>query len=402
MGRMALGAPASVARHRVSLPLGLRVTEIPRNVKKSEPWGLDLGPRAADTKNMSGGSLTIDLDAIVANWRALAAQAGQSVRTAAVVKADAYGLGAAKVAPALAAAGARTFFVALAAEGAALRPALGAGCDICVLSGHMEGDTEAIAQAGLIPALNSVEQLTRHLEALPGHPFAVQLDSGMSRLGLPPDHWHAVASTVLPARPRLLMSHLACADEPEHPMNGQQLAQFHAMTAGTGIPRSLAATGGILLGSSYHFDLVRPGIGLYGGAPFVQARPVVQLALPVIQTRVIAPGTAVGYGASWRAARDTVLATVAAGYADGILRAAGRSGTLRLWAGAQPCPVVGRISMDLITVDVTDLPEVPEALDILCPAQGVDAVADLAGTIGYEILTSLGGRYTRDWRGGQA
>jgi alanine racemase len=349
---------------------------------------------------MTAGTLQIDLNAVVANWRALAARAGQGVRCAAVIKADAYGLGADRVGPALAAAGARSFFVALACEGVALRAALGAGCDICVLSGHMEGDTEAIAAAGLIPALNSIEQLTRHFEALPGHAFAIQLDTGMSRLGLPADHWRAVASTVLQARPLLLMSHLACADEPGHPMNPEQLALFHALTAGTGVARSLAATGGILLGAQYHFDMVRPGIGLYGGAPFAEAVPVVRLSLPVVQTRLLAAGTPVGYGASWRAGRETLLATVAAGYADGIHRAAGRTGGLRLWAGGHGCPVVGRISMDLITVDVTDLPQVPDALDILCPEQGIDALADLAGSIGYEMLTGLGRRYARVWTEG--
>lgn len=348
---------------------------------------------------MGTGLLTINLDAIVANWRALDARSARDVRTGAVVKADGYGLGAAQVATALAGAGVRSFFVALAEEGAALRRHLGAGCDICVLSGHMAGDTAMIAEAGLIPALNSVDQLADHFEALPGHPFAVQLDSGMSRLGLPADHWRAVAGTVLPAGPRLLMSHLACADDAGHPMNAQQLALFHALTSGTGVPRSLSATGGILLGPSYHFDLVRPGIGLYGGAPFGDAVPVIGLSLPIIQTRVLRPGDVVGYGASWHAGRETVLATVAAGYADGLHRATGMPGGLCLWAGDQACPVVGRISMDLITVDITDLPHAPPALDVFGPHQGIDDLADIAGTIGYEFLTSLGRRYRRNWLG---
>ncbi|MGA1209552.1 MAG: alanine racemase, partial [Gemmobacter sp.] len=278
--------------------------------------------------------------------------------------------------------------------------------DIFVLSGHMQGATAAIAEARLVPALNSIEQMTRHFAALPGHPFAVQIDTGMARLGLPPDHWRAVAGTILPERPLLLMSHLACADEPAHSMNAQQLSLFHTLTVGTGIARSLAATGGVLLGHPYHFELTRPGIGLYGGAPFAQARAVVALDLPVIQTRVIAPGTPVGYGASWIAPRESVIATVSAGYADGLPRALGgpraEGAGFALWAGGQRCPVVGRVSMDLITVDVTDLDEVPETLAVLGPGQGqgVDALAALAGTIGYEILTSLGARYARRHLGG--
>jgi alanine racemase len=349
---------------------------------------------------MPGGTLTIDLDAVAANWRALDALSAPGVQTAAVVKADAYGLGAARVARALAGAGARRFFVALAGEGAGLRAALGPGPQICVLSGHMAGDTAAIGEAGLVPMLNSVEQLTRHLEALPGHPFGVQLDTGMNRLGMEMPEWQAVAAIVLDAGPQLLMSHLACADEPAHPMNAAQLGAFHAMTDGAGVPRSLAATGGILLGPDYHFDLTRPGIGLYGAAPFAAAAPVVALDLPVVQVREVAAGETVGYGCTWTAEIASTVATVAAGYADGLMRAL--SGRVVLWAGDTPCPAVGRVSMDLITVDVTHLDTVPDTLAILGPAQGPDALAEAAGTIGYEVLTALGARYARRYRGGAA
>jgi alanine racemase len=348
---------------------------------------------------MPGGTLTIDLDAIAANWRALDALSAPGVQTAAVVKADAYGLGAARVARALAAAGARRFFVALAEEGAGLRKALGPGPQICVLSGHMAGDTAAIREAALVPMLNSVEQLTRHFEALPGHPFGIQLDTGMNRLGMEMPEWQAVAPIVLEAQPQFLMSHLACADEPGHPMNAAQLAAFHAMTDGTDVPRSLAATGGILLGPAYHFDLTRPGIGLYGGAPFAEGAPVVALDLPVVQVREVAAGETVGYGCTWTAEIPSTVATVAAGYADGLMRALSARATL--WAGDTPCPVVGRVSMDLITVDVTHLETVPDALAVLGPAQGPDALAAAAGTIGYEILTALGPRYARRYRGGE-
>lgn len=345
---------------------------------------------------MASGTLTIDLDAIAANWRALDRMSGPGVQTAAVVKADAYGLGVTRVARALANAGARRFFVALAEEGAAVRQALGPGPQIAVLSGHMAGDTEMIHDLDLTPMLNSLEQITRHLESLPGHPFGVQLDTGMNRLGVEMLEWQAVAPILVEAGPELLMSHLACADEPDHPLNAAQLQTFLEMTEGTGLPRSLAATGGILLGPRYHFDLTRPGIGLYGGLPHTAAIPAVTLSLPVIQTREVAEGEAVGYGCTWVAERPSVIATVSGGYADGLLRSL--SGKAQLWDGDTPCPLVGRVSMDLITVDITDLPEVPRALDILGPNQGVDALAGIAGSIGYEILTALGPRYVRRYQ----
>ncbi|PKP69959.1 MAG: alanine racemase [Alphaproteobacteria bacterium HGW-Alphaproteobacteria-4] len=349
---------------------------------------------------MASATLQIDLDAVLANWRVLDALSGAACETAAVVKADAYGLGAARVAQALMRAGVRKFFVALAEEGAALRQGLGEAPEIYVLSGHMAGDTEMIGDLGLTPMLNSLEQVTRHFEALPDTPFGVQLDTGMNRLGMEAGEWAAVAPIVIGAGPKLLMSHLACADEPGHAANAAQLAEFHHLTDGTGVPRSFAATGGILLGRAYTFDLTRPGIGLYGGAPFAAAHPVVRLSLPLVQVREVLAGETVGYGCAWRAAADSRIATVAAGYADGLLRAL--SGRATLYANGTPCPLVGRVSMDLITVDVTHLGDLPDALDILCPEQGIEALASAAGTIGYEILTALGGRYTRRYGGGTA
>jgi alanine racemase len=345
---------------------------------------------------MATATLTIDLDAVAANWRALDRLAGPEVQTAAVVKSDAYGLGVTRVARTLAQAGARRFFVAFAEEGAAVRQALGQGPQIAVLSGHLPGDTEMIHDLDLTPMLTSLDQITRHLEALPGHPFGVQLDTGMNRLGVELLEWEAVAPILIDAGPQLLMSHLACADDPEHPMNEAQLRMFHQMTDGTGLPRSLASTGGILLGPRYHFDLTRPGVGLYGGRPFEAARPVVTLSLPVIQTREVAAGESVGYGASWIADRPSVIATVAGGYSDGLSRAL--SNRVMLWDGDTPCPLVGRVSMDLITVDISHLPEVPRSLDILGPRQSVDDLATAAGTIGYEMLTALGPRYERRYQ----
>ena len=344
---------------------------------------------------MTAATLTIDLSAIAANWRAL--DKLTECETAATIKADAYGLGVEKVGPALAEAGARLFFVALAEEGVRLRRVLGPGPGICVFSGHMPGDADMIRQADLAPMINSVDQLLTHVEALPGHPFGIQLDSGMNRLGMEADDWTSLRSELMDAGPRLVSSHLACADEPDHAMNRQQLRTFHDLTDGIAHRRSLAATGGILLGSEYHFDLVRPGIGLYGGLPFSEAVPVVSLTAPVIQTRTVRPFETVGYGATWTASIESRIATIAAGYADGLIRAMGPGA--RVFANNTPCPVVGRVSMDLIAVDVTHLDAVPESLEILGPHQGVDDIAEAAGTIGYEILTSLGTRYDRTYQG---
>lgn len=340
---------------------------------------------------MGSGILTIDLDAIVRNWRGLAAMA--QAETGAVVKANGYGLGAPAVARRLAREGVRTFYVAVAEEGAILRSALGPGPEIYVFSGHMHGDTEAIRDHRLSPMLNSIDQMLRHFESLPSHPFAVQLDTGMNRLGVEPAEWAAIKDMVLTQGPRMITSHLACADEPDHEMNPQQLRVFKSMTDGIHVPRSLAATGGILLGPDYHFDHCRPGIGLYGGKPYRDAAHVVTLDLPVIQCRDLEQGETVGYGNTWTAKRPSRIATVSSGYADGLIRAMGTKGYLH--AGGFPVRIAGRVSMDLITVDVTDLEADPVSLQILGPHQSVDTVARFAGTIGYEVLTSLGARYRR-------
>ncbi len=336
-------------------------------------------------------TLTIDLEAIAANWRALDAMT--DCETGAVVKANAYGLGVAHVAPALWEAGARTFFVALAEEGVELRRVLGPEARIFVFSGHMLGDRVMISTCDLIPLLNSLDQIARFRERLPGRKYGLQLDTGMNRLGLE----IAELAEAGELKPELVISHLACADDPEHPQNAAQLAAFDVAKQ-FNARRSLAATGGVLLGNQYHLDITRPGIGLYGGLPFADAQPVVTLSLPVIQEREVAIGESVGYGATWVAERPSFIATVSAGYADGLIRAMGNKAML--YAGDVACPVVGRVSMDLITVDVTDLRETPDELDILNAYQTVDTLAEAAGTIGYEILTSLGARYERRYIGG--
>ena len=342
---------------------------------------------------MSTGNLTINLKSICENWKALDHLSANNVETAAVVKADGYGLDAARVAHALYNTGVRQFFIAAAEEAASLRSHLSDDIKIYIFSGHMRGDTEIIHDLNLIPLINSFNQLTRHVETLPGHPFGIQLDTGMNRLGMSQTEWYAVRDTVISLRPELVISHLACADQKDHPSNQKQLNLFRTMTDGLTIKRSLSATGGILLGPEYHFDMTRPGIGLYGGAPFEEAKQVIDLSLPVIQTRNLKIGETVGYGCTWEAKVPSRIATVAAGYADGIIRSISPKG--QLWAGDVSCEITGRISMDTIGVDITGLDYDPDHLQVIGLRQNIDDVASMAGTIGYEILTSLGSRYTR-------
>ena len=348
---------------------------------------------------MGAATLTIDLDAITANWRALDALSLPNVETSAVVKANAYGLGMEKVAPALANAGAKTFFVAIAEEGAQLRKILGPDHKIFIFGGYGFGDYDFFDQSDLIPLLNSLDQVKRFMNDLPGRPAGVQFDSGMNRLGMEPSDLPTLALDLPKLNPELVISHLACADQSTHPMNATQLAAFTTMTAGMfSTPKSLAATGGITMGAPYHFEITRPGIGLYGGEPFKGAKPVVTLSAPVIQTRTVLPGEIVGYAGAYVAKSITNIATISCGYADGLIRSMG--GKAQVFSSDTACPVVGRVSMDLITVDVTHLEDEPTTLDIFCEHQTIDQLADAADTIGYEILTSLGARYERVYTGG--
>lgn len=352
------------------------------------------------------GDLLIDLDAIAANWRALDARSAPEVETAAVLKADAYGCGTVYVGPALARAGVRSFFVALAAEGASLRAAVGHEPAIYVLAGYPPADPDAGAEAmppviyrthGLRPVLNTAAQAAAWLNDQPGEPCAVHVDTGMNRLGMAPEEFAGLGP--LPEAVRLVISHYACADEPGHALTERQRADFARLTEGASRPRSLANTAGILLGPDSHFELCRAGVGLYGGLPFTGARPAVHLHLPVLQVRDVPEGATVGYGAEWRATRPSRIATIPAGYADGLIRAMGNRA--RAFLDGRPLPFAGRVSMDLVTLDVTDCPEArPGAtVELLGPNQSVDDLAAAAGTIGYEILTSLGTRYARRYTG---
>ncbi len=352
------------------------------------------------------GTLTIDLSAIVANWRALDSLTAPSVETAAVVKADAYGCGAARVAPALARSGVRTFFVALPSEGSALRAEIGAGPVIYVLAGYPANSASGTVAdpsevslyraCDLRPVLNSLPQATAWFRRHPGGACAVHLNTGMNRLGMDPTELAAILP--LPDAVRLVMSHFACADEPGSALTAAQIARFRDLAGPLGRPLSLAATGGIVLGPDAHFDMTRAGVGLYGGLPFAGARSVVALDLPILQIREVPVGATVGYGATWRASRPSRIATLSGGYANGLLRAMGNRAMGYL--DGHPAPFVGRVSMDLITLDVTDCREavLGEMIEILGPHQSIDELAHAAGTVGYEILTSLGSRFHRRYR----
>ena len=340
--------------------------------------------------------LTVDLGAIVANWRLLAARAAPAA-CAAVVKADAYGLGVAAVAPALARAGCRVFFVAHLAEGIALRRLLGGAPDIAVLHGPAPGSEPAFAAHALVPVLNSATQAERWAASAATLPAMLQCDTGMARLGVPMAEAVALPALAL----RLLMSHLACADEPAHPANAAQLAALRDLRRRfPAVPASLAASFGIFLGADYHFDLVRPGAALYGINPTTGPNPMraaVRVQAPVMQTRTVAAGAGVGYGHTWHAPAPARLATLGIGYADGLPRSLGNRGAA--WFEGQRLPIVGRVSMDSITVDASALPAdalAPGTLfDLIGSDCDVDSVAAAAGSIGYELLTRLGDRFAR-------
>ncbi|MCR6661518.1 MAG: alanine racemase [Asticcacaulis sp.] len=360
----------------------------------------------------AGGYLAIDLSVLAANYRHLSARAGQAV-TGAVVKADAYGLGVLQVSATLYAEGCRHFFVAQACEAFTLRPGLPADAALYVLNGLPEGCETTCADQNIIPVLNSPHQIARWtaLAKTRGErlPAVVQFDTGMARLGLSKEEARALAAApeALAALDiRFIMSHLACADTPENAANAAQLTHMHEIsTLFPGLPVSFANSGGLFLGDGFLQHLTRPGIALYGGAPN-DAGPnpmqaVVSLHVAVIQPRTVPAGTQIGYGGAYTAARDMRLATLGAGYADGLPRSLSPRGAA--WHGNTRLPIVGRISMDSLMVDITDLP--PGALaegdfvELIGPHQSIDAIAADAGTISYEILTALGRRFYREYRG---
>lgn len=352
------------------------------------------------------GVLTVDLGALVANWRRVARDVAPA-RAAAVVKADGYGLGAAQVVPPLMAAGARDVFVANLGEALEIRELVPRDALLAVLNGLHPGAEACAAQAGVTPVLNSVEQ-ARRWQAF-ARPAILQVDTGMARHGISIEEAAMLAQdeAFRAAVPLVaVMSHLACSDEPERAENAQQLARFEAVCAlFPGVPRCFANSGGALLGRAYHGDLVRAGLCLYGaepadgrGAPF---QPVVRLEARVLQTRKVPAGTGVGYGQTWHAAGETRLALLSIGYADGFPRSL--SGRGAAWAQGALLPIVGRVSMDVTVVDASALPEGAlvegDLVEMIGPHRPIEAVAAEAGTIAYEILTQLGRRYERLYLG---
>jgi alanine racemase len=360
---------------------------------------------SSDPASRAGAILEIDLGGIVANWRLLGQKAAPAA-CAAVVKANAYGLGAAPVARALAAAGCRLFFVATLDEAIALRSALGPEPEIAVFNGPLPGTAVEFAPHRLIPVLNDPGQIEAWKKQ-PSVPAILHVDTGMSRLGLTAREFAALADE-LPQSGipwRVAISHLACADTPDHPLNEQQRTRFTAATRQIpGVPASLAASSGIFLGPSYHFDLVRPGAALYGVNPQPghpnPLRQVVRLSGKILQVREIDRGESVGYGAAHVMETVGRVATVAVGYADGWLRSLSHRGCG--YIAGKRIPLLGRVSMDLVTFDVSAVDPAlahPGAMvELLGAHYGVDDAATGAGTIGYEILTALGARYYRIYR----
>jgi len=357
--------------------------------------------------NYAGARLEINLDAIAANYRTIADQAG-SAETAAVIKADAYGLGMPPVARRLARAGCEVYFTATFAEGAALRSIL-PDARIYVLHGLPDGSAGEFTANQLRPVLSNLDELAVWKQSSGNSDGAIlNFDTGMSRLGFSA---HDVAmmtsdrNLLAGVKIDYVMSHLACADEPDHPLNAQQLASFRAICAlFSGAPASLANTAGVGLGPQYHFDLVRPGIGLYGGNPAgVGNSPfqsVIQLYAKILQVRDVDSQQSVGYGATYRTTGKARIAVAGIGYADGFMRSLGNIGVGAI--GGHIVPLVGRVSMDLCTFDVSAVP--PELcgpgteIELIGPQVSLEQTSAAAGTINYEMLTRLGNRFARTYR----
>jgi len=361
----------------------------------------------------AGAILSIDLDALKSNWRACAAQVGANVETAAVVKAGGYGIGAERAAQALRNAGCKTFFVATIDEGIQLRESLGAGPAVHIFNGLMDGAERDFTHHDLIPVLNSLGEVDawRAFCTGVGEPLACDLhiDTGMSRLGLPSDEIQKIIDNpdhLTHLKLDTILSHLTVSEITDHPNNTEQLAAFRDVLSHMPPARaSFANSSAIFLGPEFHFDVTRPGVALYGvnpthGQPNPMAQ-VVRLQAKILQVRTIDTPQTVGYGATHTALGLERIATVSMGYADGYSRHLSNAGLA--YIGNHKAPVVGRVSMDLITLDVSTVPEdlcrVGMLVDMIGPNNPVDDVAERAGTIGYEILTSLGSRFHRVYVG---
>jgi alanine racemase len=364
------------------------------------------------------GVLTVDLDAVVANWRKLEKTAVPA-ECAGLIKADAYGCGLDPVARALAAAGCKTFFVATVHEARAARAAAPSAA-IYVLDGFFQNCGDAYAEVNARPVIGDLNELAEwdvfcRRSGWEGG-AGIHIDTGMNRLGLTVSEAQGIIPRINAGDHgiTLVMSHLACAELLNHPLNAKQLASFREIASlFSGVPASLANSSGIFLGPHFQFDLVRPGAGLYGINPTPEAdnpmQPVVDLKARIVHVRSIDKGETVGYGGTWTARRPTKLAIVSAGYADGYFRAGGSNDGTRgaeVIVAGKRCPIAARVSMDLIAVDVTDLEKNAARRGHMATLIGegitVDELAHHFGTIGYEVLTSLGPRYARVYKGGAA
>lgn len=368
-------------------------------------------PREAE----AGAVLTIDLAAIEANWKKLSSMT-VPVECGAVVKGDAYGCGLEPVTRKLARAGCRTFFVADVTEGRRVRE-LAPDAIVYVLNGLIPGTAQAFASDRLRPVINSVTELAEWDAFVSSRSWrggaALHVDTGMNRLGITIDEAVAVAPRIQSENHgfMLLMSHLACAEMPDHPMNDRQIRLFREIRIlYRGVSSSLANSSGIFLGGTLYCDLVRPGIALYGSNPTPgkpnPMRPAVELKGRIIQVRSINKGETVGYGASWTAGRPTRIAVVAVGYADGFLRSAGAAkgkAAGESIVGGKRCPIIGRVSMDLFALDITDLAAGSvrrgDFATLIGDGMNVDDLAAAMGTISYEVLANLGRRYHRVYKG---
>lgn len=369
----------------------------------------------------AGATLVVDLDAITENYKLIQNTCPNST-VGASVKADAYGLGLAPVTRALYQAGCRIFFLATPREGRTLRGIL-PNAQIVVLNGPTRGETDVFLEANLCPALNSLEQIETWQIATKGRDEDIaawlHIDTGMNRLGLScqdVDALLAEPDRLCDLGVSTLMSHLACADTPDHPMNTAQLDKFVAtrsrIEAVTGpLQASLANSPGAFLGPEFHFDLIRPGAALYGIAPSLDQpnimRQVVEIHAKILQVRSVDTPMTVGYGAAHQVKKPARIATVAAGYADGYPRAATSKtgGTMHAHIAGHDVPLCGRVSMDLLAIDVSDIPEElakpGQAVELLGSHVPVDTLAAASSTIGYEVLARLGSRFERVYRGGQ-
>ena len=365
-------------------------------------------------ETLSSAVVTIDLAALQSNWKTLAAQAraiSPATDTGAAIKADAYGIGLTQAAQSLWAAGCRSFFVARPFEGAELRAVLPEAL-IFVLDGLYRGQADYYLAHELYPALTSLAEAQDWAANGNGKPCAVHIDTGIHRLGFTAEEFAQLVAMRAQLKLVLVMSHLACSDESQHPMNEKQrdlFATYRAMLPD--VPASFANSSGIYLGERYLYDLTRPGIALYGGNPLPghpnPMKPVVMLQLKIMQIKTVKQGETIGYGASWQAARDSRIAVLGAGYRDGVprrLSSSLSSAPAFGFVAGKRVPIVGRVSMDVMAVDVTNLPEATAGMmvELFGPNIPLDEAATSAGTISWELLTHLGNRYHRRYIGGES